>query len=88
MAMFDHLIQVNDLQSSFKQYDITDTDLAFVKEQIAGPIDTEQCSSQMQSVSKQNTVVCMDCYPQGKLSVENFDELYQFYMQTAIGRKF
>ena len=51
VAMFDHLIQVNDLQSSFDQYGITDTDLAFVKEQIAGPIDTEQCSSQMQSVS-------------------------------------
>ena len=51
MDMFDHLISVNDLQSSFNQYDITDTDLLFVKEQIAGPIDTEQCSSQMQSVS-------------------------------------
>ena len=49
--MFDHLIRVNDLQSSFDQYDITATDLVFVKEQIAGPIDTEQCSSQMQSVS-------------------------------------
>ena len=49
--MFDHLIQVNDLQSAFDQYDITDTDLVFVKEQIAGPIETEQCSSQKQSVS-------------------------------------
>ena len=49
--MFDHLIQVNDLQSAFDQYGITDTDLVFVKEQIAGPIDTEQCSSQMESVS-------------------------------------
>ena len=49
--MFDHLITVNDLQSSLDQYDITEDDLVFVKEQIAGPIDTEQCSSQMQSVS-------------------------------------
>ena len=49
--MFDHLIRVNDLQSSFDQYGITEDDLVFVKEQIAGPIDTEQCSSQMQSVS-------------------------------------
>ena len=47
MAMFDHLIQVNDLQSSFHQYDITDTDLAFVKEQIAGPIDTDSRIKQM-----------------------------------------
>ena len=49
--MFDHLIRVNDLQSSFGKYDITEDDLVFVKEQIAGPIDTEQCSIQMQSVS-------------------------------------
>ena len=46
MAMFDHLIKVNDLQSSFDQYDITATDLKFVKEQIAGPNHAEQCSSQ------------------------------------------
>ena len=53
VAMFDHLIKVNDLQSSFDQYGISDTDLMFVKEQIAGPIDAEQCSSQMQhTVSK------------------------------------
>lgn len=49
VAMFDHLIQVNDLQSTFDQYGITDIDLVFVKEQIAGPIETEQCSSQKQS---------------------------------------
>ena len=49
--MFEHLIQVNDLQSSFDQYGITKADLEFVKEQIAGPIETEQCSTEMQSVS-------------------------------------
>jgi len=49
--MFDHLMEVNDLEPSLKEYGITDDDLVFVKEQIAGPIDTEQCSSQMQSVS-------------------------------------
>ena len=57
VAMFNHLIRVNDLQSSFDQYDITNTDLVFVREQIAGPIDTEQCSSQMQSVSSRYCVV-------------------------------
>ena len=50
--MFDHLVKVNNLQPILKQYNITEGDLNFVKEQIAGPIDTEQCSSQMQTVSK------------------------------------
>jgi len=52
VAMFDHLVKVNNLQPILKQYNITEGDLNFVKEQIAGPIDTEQCSSQMQTVSK------------------------------------
>ena len=51
VTMFDHLIEVNDLQSTFDEYGITDDDISFVKEQIAGPIDSEQCSSQMQTVS-------------------------------------
>ena len=52
VAMFDHLIEVNKLKREFDQYGITEKDLKFVKEQIAGPIDTEQCSSsEMQSVS-------------------------------------
>jgi len=55
VAMLDHLIKVNNLQSSFNQYDITDTDLEFVKEQIVGPRgDREQKagpSGQIQSVS-------------------------------------
>lgn len=40
--MFDHLINENDLKSTLKdQYDITNEDLIFIKEQIVGyPIDT------------------------------------------------
>ena len=60
--MFDHLIKVNDLQSLFDQYGITEDDLVFVKEQIAGPKDTEQCGSQMQSVS-----VYTQCYTRHSL---------------------
>jgi len=52
VKMFDHLLEVNDLQPSLEEYDITEGDLTFVKEQIAGPMETEQCSSQMQSVSE------------------------------------
>ena len=47
--MFDHLVEVNNLQPLLERFDITEGDLTFVKEQIAGPIDTEQCSSQMQA---------------------------------------
>ena len=49
--MFDHLVEVNNLQPLLERFDINEGDLTFVKEQIAGPIDTEQCSSQMQTVS-------------------------------------
>ena len=38
--MLDHLIKENELRSTLKEYDINDTDLTFVKEQIVGyPID-------------------------------------------------
>jgi len=57
VKMFDHLVEVNNLQPFLERYDITEGDLTFVKEQIAGPVDTEQCSSQMQTVSEHLIVV-------------------------------
>lgn len=39
--MLDHLIKENTLESVLEEYDITDKDLKFVKEQIVGyPIGT------------------------------------------------
>ena len=39
--MLDHLIEENKLESLLEEYDITDEDLKFVKEQIVGyPIGT------------------------------------------------
>ena len=61
--MFDHLLEVNNLQPLLERYNINEGDLIFVKEQIAGPIDTEQCSSQKQSVSKQ-LIVGLLCHRQ------------------------
>ena len=34
--MFDHMVKVNKLQSSFKKYGLTKNDLIFIKELIAG----------------------------------------------------
>lgn len=35
--MFDHLLEVNNLSEEFKKYNLSESDLTFIKEQIAGP---------------------------------------------------
>ena len=35
--MFEHLLEVNHLDSEFKKYGLSDIDVTFIKEQIAGP---------------------------------------------------
>ena len=39
VSMFDHLVQVNNMQEHFTQYGFTDKDILFIKELIAGPQD-------------------------------------------------
>ena len=34
--MFDHMVEVNDLLPSFKKYNLTEKDVIFIKELIAG----------------------------------------------------
>ena len=36
IAMFDHLVKVNKLEAVFEQYQITEKERTFIKEQIAG----------------------------------------------------
>jgi len=36
--MFDHLIRSNELWGDFERYHLTETDVTFVKEMIAGPL--------------------------------------------------
>lgn len=38
--MFDHLVKENNLMDFFRKFGITDEDLIFVKEVIAGPISS------------------------------------------------
>ena len=42
--MFDYLIESNGLMTEVRKYGLTTTDLKFVKEQIAGPLESEMCS--------------------------------------------
>lgn len=35
--MFDHLVKENNLKPMMEKYNLSDTDLKFIKEQIAGP---------------------------------------------------
>ena len=36
VMMFDHMVEVNDLLPTFKKYDLTEKDVIFIKELIAG----------------------------------------------------
>ena len=45
--MFDHLIEENNLRPEFEKYGLRENDIVFVKEQIAGPLQSEMCSQQI-----------------------------------------
>ena len=45
--MFEHLMEVNELGSSFQRFQLDERDILFIKEQIYGP--TEMCSQQNSS---------------------------------------
>lgn len=42
--MFDHLLEVNDLQKEFELYGLNKQDIIFIKEQIEGPKESEMSS--------------------------------------------
>ena len=44
--MFDHMIEVNNLWSEFMRHGLEENDIVFIKEQIAGPLESEMCSQQ------------------------------------------
>ena len=44
--MFDHMLEVNNLQAEFMKHDLEESDIVFIKEQIAGPLESEMCSQQ------------------------------------------
>ncbi len=45
VLMFEHLLNVNDLHSELSRYGLTDTDVLFIKEQIAGPAYDDSSSN-------------------------------------------
>ena len=49
--MFDHLIEVNNLCPEFEKQGLRENDIMFIKEQIAGPLESEMCS-QLSFVSR------------------------------------
>ena len=51
--MFDHMIKVNNLSSEFMKHDLEENDIVFIKEQIAGPLESEMCSQQMNVSGKE-----------------------------------
>ena len=48
--MFQHLIDENGLMEDMTKYGLNDNDMVFIKELIAGPINSEMASSQNHSV--------------------------------------
>jgi len=46
VMMFDHLIEVNNLCPEFEKHGLHENDIMFIKEQIAGPLESEMCSQQ------------------------------------------
>ncbi len=40
--MFDHMMETNGLKEVFESYGLNDTDLTFIKEQIAGPLESNK----------------------------------------------
>ena len=48
--MFEHLVEENALLPVLEQYGLDSNDLTFIKEQIAGPLESETACSQVHSV--------------------------------------
>ena len=48
VQMFDYLVEVNNIKQQFLKFGLTDDDMVFIKELIAGPQD-ESCADQVSS---------------------------------------
>ena len=57
--MFHHLIDENGLREEMKKYGLEETDLTFIKELIAGPINSDVSSSQNDPVCRVCVCVCV-----------------------------
>ena len=49
--MFDHLLSENGLGPEFERFGLTEEDIVFIKEQIAGPLESVMCSQTVSAVS-------------------------------------
>ena len=49
--MFDHMIETNNLKEVFESFGLDETDLIFIKEQIAGPLDSKKKVSREKSLT-------------------------------------
>ena len=49
--MFEFLLEANNLQPEFERFGLGETDIKFIEEQIAGPLESEM-SSQLSAVSQ------------------------------------
>ena len=58
--MFQHLIEENGLMADLELYSLSSTDVDFIKEQIAGPLEVDTASSQPDSVRVMTTVYVCD----------------------------
>ena len=56
--MFDHMMEVNNLLPSFAKYNLTDRDVTFIKELIAGTVlEAITCSSEVCTVYQHSVSV-------------------------------
>lgn len=51
MTMFDHLLNENALRPEFERFGLMEKDIVFIKEQIAGPLESVMCSQTVSTVS-------------------------------------
>ena len=53
MSMFEHLVKVNGLEDDFdEKYGLTEIDIKFIKEQIAGPLDSDKNNDQVRTQTR------------------------------------
>ena len=57
--MFQYLIDENGLMDKLKRYNLNDTDVHFIKEQIAGPLEVDTASNQPDHVRAISNCPCV-----------------------------
>ena len=61
--MFDHLLEENGLRDVFASFNLGEKDISFIKEQIAGPIESELSSQHGSKVRQRGKGVTMVTLP-------------------------